>query len=822
MASGPAREGTSFVGYGSGTSQSPLPAPPTQARGVEKRDRLYAAAMARYREAGVADTRVEDVIADAEVSWATFFRYFPRKEDVLLEGAARHFRDRVRAVAEQGLEDGRLRIRTVVERTFAALLEPADMARALHNAALLEVFASPSRFAALVGDQPQPVIGLVAELLAEGQRRGEVQGGRRRGRRRGGADRRVHVPGGPGGRRRGRWRRERHAGDRHLVGRAGMRRPHPGALASCSGVLAIASGFGAGQALAASNGKLMVSPAKGTPDASPQTQISVLGVAPRRIRSVKVTGSVTGEHRGSLHDYSSSRGASFVPDQPFAQGERVKLVVRVRHRKPVRRTFTIAQLGPVQPVLNLKQQQPDKLQHFVSKPELLPPRIDINKDTGGTRGRVFLTPLPSPVVHPDSHNTIEIHPVGPGGPMITDGNGKLVWFKQLDPPEVAANLRIQKFGGRKVLTWWQGGVTPSAFGIGKGVIANRSYKTIRTVHAGNGYDMDIHEFTLTPGGNALLTVYVPIMVHLPGSPSGTLSPLLDSLVQEVDVRTGLVVWEWHSYGHIPLADSYATPENSASYDAYHINSIQHLKHGCVLVSERDTSAVYKIDRATGRIRWTLGGKANDFQHRHDARFWLQHDAQLLPGHRIGLFDDEAGPPKKGPYSRGLILDLNMRQRSAKVARQYYRSTTTSAQSEGSLQTRGSGNVFVGFGSEPFFSQFSQGGRLLYDGSLPKDDGSYRTFRYRWHGDPRTRPTLAVQLISSSKVAAFASWNGATAVRRWQLLAGPDEDKLRPIGSGSSTGFETEIDANRAGQVFAVRAIDSHGHVLASSNAVSPS
>ena len=168
-------EGSSFVGYGGSISQSPLPAPPTQARGVEKRDRLFDAAMARYREVGVADTRVEDVIADAGVSWATFFRYFPRKEDVLLEGAARHFRDRVRTVAEQGLRDGRLRIRTVVERTFEALLGPADMAPALHNAALLEVFASPARFASLVGDQPQPVIGLVAELLAEGQRRAEVR-----------------------------------------------------------------------------------------------------------------------------------------------------------------------------------------------------------------------------------------------------------------------------------------------------------------------------------------------------------------------------------------------------------------------------------------------------------------------------------------------------------------------------------------------------------------------------------------------------------------------------------------------------------------------
>jgi AcrR family transcriptional regulator len=166
---------SSPIGYGGGGVSSPVPAPPTQARGVDKRDRLYDAAIARYREAGVADTRVEDVIADAGVSWATFFRYFPRKEDVLLEGAARHFRDRVRAIAAGSLQDRRLKTRTVIERTFAALLEPAELPPTLHNAALLEVLANPARFAALVGDHPQPVIGLMAELLAEGQRRGEVR-----------------------------------------------------------------------------------------------------------------------------------------------------------------------------------------------------------------------------------------------------------------------------------------------------------------------------------------------------------------------------------------------------------------------------------------------------------------------------------------------------------------------------------------------------------------------------------------------------------------------------------------------------------------------
>lgn len=174
---GSARRG--LVGYGSGESvETPLPSPPTQARGAEKRDRIYRAAIARYGADGLGATRVEDVIADAGVSWATFFRYFPRKEDVLIEAAARHFRVHVRAAAEGGRRDRRLSLRTAVERTFAALLKPFELPDALHSAALLEVFANPARFAAMVDEgHPQPMVGVVAELLAEAQRRGELRRG---------------------------------------------------------------------------------------------------------------------------------------------------------------------------------------------------------------------------------------------------------------------------------------------------------------------------------------------------------------------------------------------------------------------------------------------------------------------------------------------------------------------------------------------------------------------------------------------------------------------------------------------------------------------
>lgn len=570
------------------------------------------------------------------------------------------------------------------------------------------------------------------------------------------------------------------------------------------------------RAFAAADQGLTISPAPGTPDASPGTQISILGVAPQRIRSVSAAGAESGTHPGALHDFSGDRGASFVPNDPFTEGERVAVVVRVDGLDPVNFSFTVAHLGTIQPPLNLTKHQPDKLQHFVSRPGLIPPRISVLRRPGETRGSVFLTPLPSPVVHPNGKHTITINPVGPGGPMIVDGSGNLVWFRQLTPPDVAANLRLQQYRGQQVMTWWQGGVTPSAFGQGVGVIANDHYQTIDTVHAGNGYEMDLHEFTLTPAGDALFTVYSPVLVHLPGTPAGELSPLLDSIVQEVDVRTGLVVWEWHSYGHVPLEDSYATPENSASYDAFHINSIQSLSEGRVLVSMRDTSAVYEVDQASGHTRWTLGGKASTFRLREGAHFWLQHDAQLIGSNRISVFDDEGGPPKKAAGARGLVLALDMRKHTASLVHSYRRSKHTSPQSEGSVQTRPGGNVFVGFGSTPFFSEFSADGQLLFDASLPRDDGTYRALRYKWLGTPRTQPIVAARRDGESSVSVYASWNGATNVRRWQVLAGPSATTMRPVAVALFSGFETRIEVPSSASTFAVRALDSSGRVLATS------
>jgi hypothetical protein len=378
--------------------------------------------------------------------------------------------------------------------------------------------------------------------------------------------------------------------------------------------------------------------------------------------------------------------------------------------------------------------------------------------------------------------------------MIIDPRGRLVWFHQLTAPVVATNFRPQFLAGRRVLTWWQGKVTIAAYGLGAEMIYDTSYRPLRVVRAGNGYAADLHEFVLTRSGDALLTVQSLILRHRAGTAPGTLSPFLDSIVQEVDVRTGLVVWEWHALGHIPVADSYVTAATSPYFDAYHINSIELVPGGRVLISARDTSALSEIDQATGRLVWTLGGKASSFRMGPGARFYFQHDARLLSAHRVSLFDDEGGPPFYARSSRGLILRLDLRRRTTALVRQYRRpGNDTLAASEGSVQTVAGGGALVGFGSEPYFSEFGPGEALWFDAHLPAGDGSYRVFGAPWTATPATRPSLTVKRTSppaSRSTRAGTAPPPSRAGRSWLVRArrrcgGPPQFGIEALRPGSA-------------------------------------
>jgi hypothetical protein len=549
----------------------------------------------------------------------------------------------------------------------------------------------------------------------------------------------------------------------------------------------------------------IVSPLPGTPTAMPQTQISFLGASAGSLHSIAVVGSRSGRHSGRLRSYASAAGASFVPTHPFAPGETVTVSARwssATGSATLRTNFKVAV-----PVPTLTQAFPvahgtaADLQRFNSEPKLHPPVVKILQPAspGSAPGYIFAGPFQGPAQW---------------GPMILDNAGKLVWFRRMPAGEDAADFRTQTYQGRTVLTWWQGHTVILGYGLGEEVVADSHYRTVAVVKAGNGMPTDEHEFTILPNGAAILIGYAPVRWNLSSAGGPAKGTALDTAVQEVDIRTGLVMWEWRSLGHVEVDQSYSkAPGFKGYFDYFHLNSAELLPDGSVLISARNTWGIYDIAMASGQLNWQVGGKSSTFTLGSGVRFAYQHNAMMLPNGELSLFDDE-GAPTVTPPSRGELLKLDMQSHTATLAGQFVRTSgPLITGSQGNLQQLPNGNYMVGWGGLPNFTEFDAEGHQLFDGTFPAGEFNYRVYRFPWSGQPLTRPALLVR-----RGAAYVSWNGATTVAAWKLLAGSSPHALHPVMTVPSSGFETAIPAPSAA-AYEVRAIGSSGQSLSTSPVV---
>jgi hypothetical protein len=568
-----------------------------------------------------------------------------------------------------------------------------------------------------------------------------------------------------------------------------------------------------------------VSPEPGTPDASPSTQISFLGTGATRVSDVHVVGSRSGAHAGVLRAYSTGTGESFLPAHPFLAGEHVTVTAQVSTggaTSSARSSFTIAHQAPVsQTEFPINQGDSHEIQHYSTAPSLTPSSVSITTPAkpGATPGDLLLAPYQGD---------------GTAGPMIAEQNGNLVWFHPLPTGEQATSLKVQQYDGKPVLTWWQGRILEVGFGQGEDVIYNTSYQRVGSVHAGNGYHADLHEFRLEPEGTAWIDMFDPIEANLSpyhGLSNGTIT---DSVIQEIDVKTGLVMWEWHALGHIPISESHnPAPKASYPWDYVHINSISpggagsDLQEGAagadqpgnVLLSSRNTWTLYDVDLRSGAVRWRLGGEHSNFKLGPGTRTYWQHDAEWQPGGLISVFDNGSDPPKE-KQSRGLLLDPNLQAHTVTLVKQFTNPTKTLlASSQGNLLTLPGGDWLMGYGGLPNFTEYNSSGHVLLDGTLGKNVQNFRTYLYPWSAQPPGAPSVLATPGAGGTIAVAVSWNGATEVASWQVLAGASPSALAPVASAAKTGFQTTIAAPTAGPYVAVRALDGAGTVIGTSATV---
>jgi hypothetical protein len=397
------------------------------------------------------------------------------------------------------------------------------------------------------------------------------------------------------------------------------------------------------------------------------------------------------------------------------------------------------------------------------------------------------------------------------GPLIIDRAGTPVWFRPLPSGLQVTNFTTSEYRGKPVLVWWEGKILESGYGQGEAVLVDRGYREIARVRAAGGRQMDLHALTLTQRGTALFTCYpesVTMDLSSIGGPKA--DQVLGSIIQEVDIASGRLLFEWHGLQHIPVSAS--EEPMAAPYDYLHINSIQPLPDGNLLVSARHTWALYKLERSTGNVIWTLGGKRSDFHIGPDAQFFWQHDALQVSDQVLTVFDNATnGPIDSEKQARGLVLSVDESRRTVAVRQPYTTAQKLLPGAMGSVQILPSGHVVVGWGVESLTSEFTADGSLLYGAALPEGMYSYRGLRLPWTAAPHHAPAVAAgRDKQSGATVLYASWNGATDFAGWEVNAGSKQNHLRPLGIARRHGFETVIPLKRQPRFASVTPVDHKG------------
>ncbi len=556
-------------------------------------------------------------------------------------------------------------------------------------------------------------------------------------------------------------------------------------------------------------------PSPGGHFASPATQITLRGIPSSQFGTITVTGSASGAHTGTVEADSDGDGGSFIPATPFAPGETVTVGTSLNIDGTGNGTYQFQVAMPAGAIPPAKRPAAPRVRGdvwlFRSRPDLVPAAVTITKRDPAATGDIFLAPQIGPVQQ---------------GPELIGPNGGLIWFDPVPQNDAATDFREQFYRGKPVLTWWQGS-EGAGVGTGEDMIVNSSYQVVAVVSAGNGLTADLHEFDLTPRGTALITAAYPVVVNASSVNGSAQEVVLDSVVQEIDVATGLVMFQWDSLDHVPLTASYSglpTKAHTANaigdpYDYFHVNSIEPDKDGNLLISARNTWSVYKVNRQTGAVIWTLGGKRSSFRLGPGASFAFQHDVQVqaFGDQFVTVFDDGAGPPYVHSQSRALKLELNLKHMTADVASQRVHSPPLLSSYEGNDEQLPDRDDFVGWGQQPYFSEYNAQGKLVFDGRFVDDNLTYRAYRFRWNGMPATPPAVATSR-HGGKMTVYVSWNGATGVASWRVFGGSSATTLKPVATARKSGFETAITA-RARAYVSVQALGFKGNPLGSRSAV---
>jgi hypothetical protein len=232
--------------------------------------------------------------------------------------------------------------------------------------------------------------------------------------------------------------------------------------------------------------------------------------------------------------------------------------------------------------------------------------------------------------------------------LIVDRGGLPLYYRSFSPTQVENFQQYTLSDGEIVYSTQVGPFNSGGWTLGAIHLMDSTFGDIGDLQLLPNAAHDVlpaegHDFILLDRDHYVLMSYVQRTVDLSGlDPSwSSQAVVMNAVVQEID--SGEVLFEWDS-GNVPSLYTDSTYNNtfpSASVSDYlHMNSMAiDPSDGNFIFSFRFTSSIVKIDRATGEILWTLGGKEDDFGLTPDQVFSWQHYVRKQPDGSLWVFDN---------------------------------------------------------------------------------------------------------------------------------------------------------------------------------------
>jgi hypothetical protein len=392
---------------------------------------------------------------------------------------------------------------------------------------------------------------------------------------------------------------------------------------------------------------------------------------------------------------------------------------------------------------------------------------------------------------------------------IHDNAGDLVWWG------AGTNLSQVTYRGEPALCVYRS----DGQGGSEYVLLDSSYTEVASFAMAGGYATDMHDIAFSPDGSrVLLLSYHQVDYDLSeyGGPADAV--VMDVVVQEQDVTTGEVTFEWRGLDHVPV-DETQEPLTTDLVDYMHANSLAYDADGGLLMSGRNTSTVYRIDLDSGDIVWRFGGENSDFAFADPADMpSYQHDARWQSDGSLSVFDN--GNAHSPPSSRGAVYDLDEETMTATLVADLRPEEDLFARALGSAREMANGNRLVSYGGSGLIVEFD-GTEPVFTGTFPEGVITYRAERSPgWQGTPAAPPDVVwSEPRADGGREVRVSWNGATEVDRWRVEIGGEA-----VATVDRSGFETVVEvppgadgAEGAEGAWRISALDDAGKVLGSSS-----